>query len=402
MAKSKPQSHGKRDVRDKKAHSKSLNKVLPGRPASKKPSESAEDLLVKASALVETSQAEEGLPLALRALAQLDARNRESRLQSLPALNLVAEIYLELGDADAARDKFLEAAAIDSNGSLPEEEGGGAAKFLWLAQLSEEGGQDSVAWFQKAITVLRNGLASTSDETEAALKRRSLAEALCSVVEIYMTDLSWELDAESRCESLITEAILIAPASAEALQTLASVRISQTKIDEARKALTRSMEMWKDLAAGDDGVPDFPTRISLVRLLMEVEMEEEAMEVLDRLIEEDDSSVETWYLGGWCQYLMVQRKGLEAAVASSSDTKDVNEEALLVLNSSREWLNNSMRLYELQDYEDHRLREHVLELVSELDTKLGKAEKNDEDGERDEDDAWESDAEDEDHEMNGT
>ncbi|KAL8864439.1 MAG: hypothetical protein Q9174_007355, partial [Haloplaca sp. 1 TL-2023] len=327
MAKSKP-SHGRRDVRDKRAHNKSLNKVLPGRPASKKPSESAEDLLVKASALVETSQAEEALSLALRALAQLVARNRDSKLQTLPALNLVAEIYLELGDADAARDKFLEAAAIDEDGSVPEEKGGGAAKFLWLAQLSEEGGQDSVSWFQKAITVLRNGLASTPDETETALKRKSLAEALCSVVEIYMTDLSWEPDAETRCESLITEAILICPESPEALQTLASVRISQTKVDEARKALAQSIEMWKDLAAGDDGVPDFPTRISLVRLLMEVEMEEEAMEVLDRLIEEDDSSVETWYLGGWCQYLMIERKVLASASTSSSNNKDLGEETL--------------------------------------------------------------------------
>ncbi|KAL8954950.1 MAG: hypothetical protein Q9183_006855, partial [Haloplaca sp. 2 TL-2023] len=184
--------------------------------------------------------------------------------------------------------------------------------------------------------------------------------------------------------------------------TFASVRISQTKVDEARKALTQSRELWKDSAAGDDGIPDFPTRISLVRLLMEVEMEEEAMEVLDRLIEEDDSSVETWYLGGWCQYLVVQRKALESAAMASSGTNDDKEDASRVLNSSREWLNNSLRLYELQDYEDHRLREHALELVGELDTKLGKAEKNEEDGEGDEDEAWESDAEDEDHEMNGT
>ena len=68
-------------------------------------------------------------------------------------------------------------------------------------------------------------------------KRTELAEALCATAEVYMTDLSWEDDAEQRCERLITEAVAVCPEtlSAGVLQTLASIRISQERVEEAKK-----------------------------------------------------------------------------------------------------------------------------------------------------------------------
>ena len=101
---------------------------------------------------------------------------------------------------------------------------------------------------------------------------------------------------------------MVAPDSPEPLQTLASVRLSQEKLEDARAALTRSMEIWTDLPPEDPSVPDFPTQISLVRLLMEAEMEEQALDVLERLVEEDDHSVEAWYLGGWCLNLLAAKE----------------------------------------------------------------------------------------------
>ncbi|KAL8864012.1 MAG: hypothetical protein Q9198_010157, partial [Flavoplaca austrocitrina] len=292
MAKTKPSSKDQRN-RDKRKSRKDLDRVLPDRSAHKTtPKESVEQLVAKATALLQTSQPDEALPVALKALKRLEKQDDALGLNALPVLNLSAEINLELGDADEARNYFSQASRLDPDGSIPESLGGGVEKFLWLAQLSDEGGMDSVAWFEKAITILRNDITSTFESALKAQKSKKLAAALCSVIEIYMTDLSWEQDAESRCESLITEAILIAPESAETLQTLANVRISQERIDEARKALTDSLALWKDLPSGTENVPDFPTRISLARLLMEVGMENDAMEVLERLIEEDDSSVE--------------------------------------------------------------------------------------------------------------
>ena len=160
----------------------------------------------------------------------------------------------------------------------------------------------------------------------------------------------------------------MAPNSPSALQTLASIRISQTREGDARKALERSIELWQDLPEDDPGIPDFPTRISLSRLLMEVEMEQRAVEVLERLITEDDQSVEAWYLGGWCHFLRAQKE---------ADTKQL----------SREWLRNALRLYQLQEYEDERLKQHAQELVATLDEELGgPIEDEDEDGWEDEED----------------
>ncbi|KAL8903243.1 MAG: hypothetical protein Q9207_004054 [Kuettlingeria erythrocarpa] len=407
MGKSRPAQKEKRSREEKASRSK-LDRVLPARPGSKKQKktkESVEELLAQASALLETSQAEEALSVALRALNKLEAPDDVGTVSALPTLNLLAEVYLELGDANAARDCFLRAVGMDPDGSDPEFEGGGVEKFLWLAQLSEDGGHDSVKWFEKGITILRNELASTTDIGVLAEKRKKLAAALCGVVEIYMTDLSWEADAESRCESLITEAMLVAPNSPETLQTLANVRISQTKVEEARKALADSIELWKDLPAGDEGVPEFPARISLSRLLMEVEMENEAMEVLERLIEEDDTSIEAWYLGGWCMFLIAERKKLAQQTAANGTTNaDVaDQERNATLNSSRMWLTTSLRLYDLHDYEDERLRDHAQELVKDLNLELGDDKggeaSDEEDGADDED--WESDLEDEDQPMEG-
>lgn len=116
-------------------------------------------------------------------------------------------------------------------------------------------------------------------------------------------------------------------------------------------------------------VPEFPTRISLARLLMEAEMEEKAIEVLERLVAEDDNSVEAWYLGGWCLNLLGTRKG--SANDAMEGVKVAAEEPATDLANSRKWLKESLRLYSVLDYEDDRLHEHAQELVKALDEKLG-------------------------------
>ncbi|EEQ90459.2 hypothetical protein RJZ56_006815 [Blastomyces dermatitidis] len=323
----------------------------------------------QATVLLQTGQPEAALPLAQRGL---DIASTGSS-NVLLGLNLIGEIYVELGEIDAAREHFMRAVALDPNGEISESEGGGAEKFLWLAQLNEAGGKDSVNWFEKGVATLRRNIQSleqsskTDDALAAQEKKKKLAHALCGVVEIYMTDLSWEEDAEARCESLVTEALLVAPDSPECLQTLASVRISQLRHDDARAALSRSLELWKDLPPESPLVPDFPTRISLSRLLMEAQMEIEALEVLERMALEDDHSVEMWYLGGWCLYLL--GKG-EKLPPNKSDLSE-SELRQATLRSSRSWLKQSLKLYELVEYEDVKLKEHAEELVQDLQTQLG-------------------------------
>ena len=167
---------------------------------SKKPSETPTTLLAKATTLLHTSQPDEALSLAQRALELLQPSSTSIQ-SALPALNLIAEINIELGDVDAAREYFLRAVDFDPEGTVPEAVGGGAEKFLWLAQLCEDGGAESVQWFARGATVLRREIGALEVDGQgpdaqlvAQEKRRKLANALCGSVEVYMTDLSYVED----------------------------------------------------------------------------------------------------------------------------------------------------------------------------------------------------------------
>lgn len=155
------------------------------------------EFLSQALTLLQIGDAESALPLALGALAASathDTTHQKAPPAFLKALSLLAEINLELGDADAARCYFLKAVTLDPKGEIPEDEGGGVEKFLWLAQLCEEGGEESVRWFQRGGEILRREIAGLEAAgvkgDEAEEKKRKLVGALCGIVEVYMTDLS--------------------------------------------------------------------------------------------------------------------------------------------------------------------------------------------------------------------
>lgn len=193
---------------------------------------------------------------------------------------------------------------------------------------------------------------------------------------------------------------MVAPESPECLQTMASVRISQLRHDDARAALSRSLELWKDLPPEHEKIPDFASRISLARLLMEVQMEAQALAVLDRMVLEDDQSIETWYLGGWCQYLLGKRMQ-ESHSMDAQQGDDNNVQSALL--SSRGWLKRSLKLYVAVEYEDEKLKEHALELVHEIEHDLKDViedmDKVDAGNEDDWEDETEAEDSDEDHEM---
>lgn len=189
----------------------------------------------------------------------------------------------------------------------------------------------------------------------------------------------WEVDAESRSETCATEALLVAPNAPEPLQTLASIRISQERMDEARSALSKSLQLWSHLPSDDTKVPDFSSRISLSRLLMEAQMEEESLKVLERLVLEDNCSVEAWYLGGWCLYLSTTKD--REACNSANNEPILNDDAYLYRNNlkqSRQWLLTCLDLYHSRKYEDERMKDHAEQLLYELNSIIGELNGDDE------------------------
>lgn len=139
-------------------------------------------------------------------------------------------------------------------------------------------------------------------------------------------------------------------------------------------------------------------------------METEAMGVLEELVLCDDESVEGWYLGGWCALLMAGRgRGKETEDDSATDQEKEEprseEERRALLITGRDWLRNSLRLYEILGYEDERLRDHARELVGDLNGEIGEVGEDEEgDGEGwedDEDGGGEEEEEEEVEEFNG-
>lgn len=237
MAKSRPTKAKKASRQDAILHRtlppSNRSIVSEGAPtASSIESISAKELLSQASIALQTGAADLALSLASRALALLcDASNasnaskNESNSSSiiraqipLPALDLLGQIHLELGDPSSARTAFERAAALDpkkhnnddddDDDEIGSPAAAGAAisarasKFLWLAQLCEGGGRESLAWFGRGVEVLCTGAdrlvlyaVSEAPEAEGLLEvavevGAKAALAVCGMVEVWMTDLS--------------------------------------------------------------------------------------------------------------------------------------------------------------------------------------------------------------------
>ena len=125
------------------------------------------------------------------------------------------------------------------------------------------------------------------------------------------------------------------------------------------------------------------------------------MDVLERLVLEDDQSVEAWYLGGWCQYLNAEARR-ETVNVSNGNANGEQTAVEDIMSSSRKWLLNSLKLYQQLDYEDERLGDHAKELVTLLNNTLGPPPEDGADEEDDGDEEWEDEECDEDQEMGAT
>ena len=66
----------------------------------------------------------------------------------------------------------------------------------------------------------------------------------------HFPNLSFEPEAEQTCDQLASLAVQSDPDNLEALECLASVRMSQNKPEEARSALERAWNLLKDLEPG--------------------------------------------------------------------------------------------------------------------------------------------------------
>ncbi|KIY71487.1 TPR-like protein [Cylindrobasidium torrendii FP15055 ss-10] len=288
------------------------------------------------------------------------ARILERDPTNTEAQEMLGVILVEIGELDSAKQTFL---SIASGPNPP------PSAHLYLAQLSDDDPRQALQHYQAAIDILITQLkgkvkaqADTAENAEDEV-RENIVRAYVGSVEIWMDpayDLCFEEDADVNCERLLEQALQISPGNSEALQSLANVRLSQQRPDDARKCLEESWISWKDLDIDDLRVPPIPTRLSLVRLFLELELYSPALLVLQGILSTDDQEVEAWYLEGWCCFLMAEK-----AKETGEKIDDLAWEELA--SDARSHLEKCQRLHVQEEHPDVPLLDHARELIKQLE-----------------------------------
>ncbi|KAK8844102.1 hypothetical protein IAR55_006896 [Kwoniella newhampshirensis] len=236
---------------------------------------------------------------------------------------------------------------------------------------------------------IRKGKGKQEDEEDAEEEeeRQMAVTALVAMIEIWMSDLCFEEAAEKNCDALIARAMSILPSDPEVRLSLASIRMSQSRFEEAKQVALGLYNELDGKESFDDSLPALPARLALSRLLLEHSQHLEALDILSTVREEDSLNVEGAYLEGWALYLragaIVENPSLltvtsntKAASAVDDKQEGVEEEEEETPMSAEECLSESMRsliecarLYSEQDYVDEGIGAHVAELLEEMEKK---------------------------------
>jgi len=168
---------------------------------------------------------------------------------------------------------------------------------------------------------------------------REISSAYCSMAELYTSDLCDEENAESECERLLLLAFQTSSSNIDALQALANFRLIQNKNDEALKYLKLCFNVLNETPVLHDDETDlsgsFEVRSNVAKIALELKQDEEALELIESLLQENDSNPETWWLAGNAyqrtgdvdnarEYLSKAKQMLDAKGVDHSDNFYVN------------------------------------------------------------------------------
>lgn len=239
----------------------------------------------------------------------------EKELEQNPNVQLhqvLAEVYLEDGQLDQAYPHLVKSCEVDPQGIQT-----GSDPFFTLGQVV--GGADGIQLISQGIENVSNA-AGENLNGEQVVK---IVNGLLSMIEIWMTDLCMEPEAESQCEELINKALEISDnQSAEALATLGSIRISQQRFSEAADAFTKSWELFEkrkqDISSNSnssESTEDFVTGelaellqplLNLAKMCIEMGLYEVTLKVVSAIRDIDEDNLEGYYLEGFTHYMIAK------------------------------------------------------------------------------------------------
>lgn len=244
-------------------------------------------LVTKAEALVDQCQPDLAVQFYEKALLQ-DPRNTS-------LLDSIGELSTELDNPERALSAFQ--LSVQLSPSL------NPAKYFYLSQLVS--GEKAEQYTTQGITFLQQELQRHVDlnTPEAVAIKKQICDAYCSLGELYMTDLCDHKEAESRCEKHFLEALKYDVGLPEPMQGLANLRLVQQKKEEADSLLKETYRRLNE-SCNDESLPSLEFRTATGKMLIEVERYEQACDVLEGVMQEDDENAELWFLVGTCYRAM--------------------------------------------------------------------------------------------------
>ncbi|XP_064455312.1 uncharacterized protein LOC135366521 [Ornithodoros turicata] len=231
---------------------------------------------------------------------------------NIKALETLSTILLEIGDPTSAMEVLQKMISLQPDT--------GFRKYLSMAQLS--GGKDALRCYSKGAAIIEQQIHEKENCVSETVSEnidlnRELSSVYCAMAEVYMTDCCFDEDAEEKCSTLIEKGISADPSNPEALQCKVNFLLVKGQNEEAKGLMERSLSLWlpryqsirENKTASEDVDPvevcslSYSSRVDASKLLIELEMYDEAGDILDGLVEEDDEVVDVWYLLGWLNYL---------------------------------------------------------------------------------------------------
>ena len=232
--------------------------------------------------------------------------------------NQIANCAIQLQDFGLAESWLIKSLEIEPN------------QFFALLQLGQlKTGREAATLYFNAINAGNFLISQTTTDLKLLHElKREVANALCALCELYMTDLCDEQDAEQKCEEFMNEAYKLDPQNPEVYQTTASVRISQCRVPEAAKLLQDGMDLWYQELTTDEPLvhdqswPTYTSRLALAKLLIEVECFDRAISIIETLECENDEDFEVWYLFSWTFMQKSQAADTEERLSLLADAKE--------------------------------------------------------------------------------
>ncbi|ODV77998.1 uncharacterized protein CANTADRAFT_54103 [Suhomyces tanzawaensis NRRL Y-17324] len=337
------------------------------------------ELVAKARALLQSSRAEAALTL-------LQA-NFEPYTEDVQFLQIFGETLLENNDVENAYEVLTKACSSDPKADA------GVEKFFYLGQII--GGQDGLALLDIGLNKLNSHL-DKPELTKYVIKK--LNQGIFAKIEIWMTDLCMEEEAESKCDELINYSLSLDAQNPEALSLLASIRISQQRPDEARQALSQSWAIFKQKKitleesankirdSGDSEESDsfevgleyielIQPLLTLARFAIEMELYDTTIEIASSIQDVNESILEPYYYEALAGLFNAKKLYVETSKEQLEDYRDLeiallkkstNDEIKALLAEAKSTLTLAYKIINSEGENDPEVVEQVQILLEEL------------------------------------